>query len=57
MAAEPFMDAHGTQGFRGTPVEKHWSRLIYQTKFLVITNGTPVITNKIENKCLEKGVS
>jgi hypothetical protein len=25
-AAEPLMDAHGTQGFHGTPVEKHWSK-------------------------------
>jgi hypothetical protein len=22
--AEPLEDAHGTLGFRGTPVEKHW---------------------------------
>jgi hypothetical protein len=24
--AEPLKDAHGTLGFRGTPVEKHWIR-------------------------------
>jgi hypothetical protein len=26
MAAEPLMHTHGTQGFHGTPVEKHWVR-------------------------------
>jgi hypothetical protein len=33
--AEPLEDAHGTLGFRGTPVEKHCSKLL-ETKTLKV---------------------
>ncbi len=49
MAAEPLMDAHGTQGFRGTLVEKHWPRQTFNYK---LVSAQKSFSTKFPNEAL-----
>ncbi len=49
MAVEPLRDAHGTPGFRGTPVEKHRPNVI--DDYVITGRLTITILCKFANPC------
>ncbi len=66
MAAEPLRDAHGTPGFRGTPVEKHCPKskvmeqnqevFQYQIKYFAVLSDSFVNKNILQALFLIKSV-
>jgi hypothetical protein len=56
---EPLREAHGTPGFRGTPVEKHWVNVIirlmlsvYLCPKVITLSGFHCITQKLKVRLL-----